>query len=339
MFVCCAKHANSMRDLLLKLDGSHDVDELSRDKDHAAFLKVLDDLGYLTRRDPPPAMDGKSRLTWLAHAGLVYESRGKRIAIDPSAYPRGEPTRWAVNPVNLGDLNPLDAVLITHGDNDHFSPNALIRFPPKTPIVIPKAKAPKPYHVDMKRMLALSGMENVIEVEEWQELKFGDVKVVATPFRGEDWGLDLPTSTFYVTSPDLTIFANADSTSDEEAYKRLAKDYPRIDVAFLGVTGAAESYAMPPGFGYGDFYVKWIPEAKHEEWVELCNGPPQSVAAAKLLNARYAFGYAAGGAPFYTCAYSDRGTHAQFAKLLLESGGETKPLDFEVGVARSVPSA
>src|SRR5262249_1760330 len=154
---------------------------------------------------------------------------------------------------------------------------------------------PRPYQPEMRGVLSLLGFRNVIEVSEWQRLSFGEVTVIATPFRGEDWGLTLSCRTYLVHSPELTVYATADSTSTPGAYDRLASEF-RIDLALLGVTGAAEAHAMPPGFGYGDFYGRWIPAERHNEWVELCNGPVESAAAARRLRARHAFGYAAGGA-------------------------------------------
>ena len=40
-------------------------------------------------------------------------------------------------------------------------------------------------------------------------------------------------------------------------------------MALLGVTGAEESLVMPPGFGYGNFYAKWIPPERRNEWMSM----------------------------------------------------------------------
>jgi L-ascorbate metabolism protein UlaG (beta-lactamase superfamily) len=334
-FVCCPRHATMIRELVVALDGARTVADLSRDPERKALLETLGALGLLERH-APPRWDGAAQVTWLTHAAVLYEAASKRLLVDPVFFPRSSPTRVRTKAVDVRDLGPLDAVLITHGDTDHFNVPALSRLPRETPIVLPSVREKRDYHVDMRRVLSMLGFERVIPVDEWQRLAFGDVTVVATPFRGEDWGLDLPCRTYLIHSPELTIFLNADSTSTPEAYDRIASEFA-IDVAFLGVTGAAESHAMPPGFGYGDFYVKWIPREKHNEWVELSNGPRESAEAARRLRARYAVGYAAGGSEYYTLTYSDRGTHADLARLLTEAGGPTKPLDLEVGVPTRVP--
>jgi L-ascorbate metabolism protein UlaG (beta-lactamase superfamily) len=332
---CCSGHALTLRDLLPRLDGRHESSSLLSDPGAQAVLAVLNDCGMLERYTSP-GWDGTPRITWMGHAQVLYEAGGKRILVDPlPSYP-SSPTRYAVEPCDPRDLGPLDAVLLTHGDNDHMNATALCRVPRSTPVVIPSCPIEKPYQVDMRQYLRVLGFERIIELDEWQRLTLGDVTIVATPFRGEDWGLVLPCRTYLIHGSDVTIYLNADSTSTPEAYERIAQEY-RVDIAFVGVTGAAEAHAMPPGFGYGHFYATWIDPAKHNEWVALCNGPAESAEVARRLGARYAFGYAAGGAPFYTPAYSDRGSHAELARHLDAMSDGPEAIALEVGVPVNFP--
>ena len=333
---CCARHAMVVRELIPLLDGTHDVAELGNNADRRAFLQALATLGLLERHAPPPPWDGAARVTWLGHAGVLYEAHGKRILVDPVFYAISEPSRLAERPFDARDAGPIDAVLITHGDNDHLNPNTLIRLPRDTPIYVPSTPKIEPYQVDMCQLLWSIGCRRVIEVDTWERLRIGDITVVVAPFLGEDWGLTLACRTYLIHGPDLTIYLNADSTSSPDAYAKLKEEFP-IDLAFVGVTGAAETHAMPPGFGYGDFYTPWIPEERHNEWVDLCNGPRESAEAARQLGARYAFGYAAGGTSYCEVAYCDRGTHEELAKFLRESGGTTKPLELRAGQPTRVP--
>lgn len=332
-FSCCPRHHRMVADLLVGLDGSRGADELAPDDETRALLHALNDLGQLERHEPA-RWDGTPRVTWMGHAGVLYEAGGRRILVDTIAFPRSRPARSGPAPFDLRDLGALDAVLITHGDNDHFHPGLLFRLPRATPIVIPRNVDPQPYQVDMRRVLSMFGFENVVEVDEWQRLAFGDVTVLAAPFRGEDWGLTLDGRSYVVSSPELSIYLNADSTSTPEAYDRIAAEFV-IDLAFLGVTGSQESYLMPPGFGYGDFYAKWIPRERHNEWIQMTNGPRESAEVARRLRARHAFGYAAGGFADYRLMYCDRGTHAELAAHL--GAGPTRPLDLELAVPARVP--
>ncbi len=325
---CCATHAALIRDIIPKLIRGGDADTLSDNIETQRLLAILNAFAMLEGVTREPFPDGQA--TWLGHAGILYAAGGARILIDPLFQPRSNPSRRPDIPVHPGNMGEVSAVLITHGDNDHLNANSLFTIPRNTPLVIPKPDVIKPYHVDMKRMVSLLGFTDVREVAEWERLQFGEAIVVAAPFQGEDWGLEIPARTYLVSSPELTIYANADSTSTPDVYQRLAKDF-RIDLAFLGVTGASETYVSPPGFGYGDFYTPWIPRERRNEWVQLCNGPEESAEAAALLGARHAFGYAAGGASCFEVAYSDRGTHEEFAKILQQHHGHPQPLALKLG--------
>lgn len=339
-FACCPKHGRAVVEVAVALDGTRTADAIAprvNDGDHddkRAILTAMNDLGLLERHEPR-RWDNRPSVTWMGHAGVLYEAAGRRILVDTIAFPRSRPTRHATAPFDLRDLGTLDAVVITHGDNDHFHPGLLHRLPRATPVVIPATRDPQPYQVDMRRVLDLLGFERIVEVDEWQRLAFGDVTVVAAPFRGEDWGLALACRSYLIASPELTIYLNADSTSTPEAEARIAAEH-RVDVAFLGVTGAEESYVMPPGFGYGNFYSDWVPRERHNQWVRMCNGPRESAAVAMRLGARYAFGYAAGGAPGYGLMYCDRGSHAELARELRALGAATRPLDLALGVSRAL---
>jgi L-ascorbate metabolism protein UlaG (beta-lactamase superfamily) len=332
---CCARHHRMAIELAMALDGGADVTALAPDGERRALLGALDDLGLLERHEPR-RWDGDPRVTWMGHAGVLYEAGGRRVLVDTIAFPRSAPTRHATRPFDPRDLGALDAVLITHGDNDHFHPALLYRVPRHVPVVIPSCPDPRPYQVDMRAVLEAFGFERIVEVDEWQRVDLGGVTVIAAPFRGEDWGLSLPCRSYVIASEELTVYLNADSTSTPEAYARIAAEH-RVDLAFLGVTGAEESLVMPPGFGYGNFYARWIPPERRNEWMKMCNGPRDSAEVARALGARHAFGYAAGGVPFYPSAYVDRGTHEELAACLAELGAGTRPLALAVGVPTAVP--
>jgi hypothetical protein len=272
---------------------------------------------------------------------VLYEAADRRVLVDPLEHPCSVPSHWPDDPQppDLRDLGPLDAVLVTHGDNDHLNPRTLLRVAREVPVYIPAAPAPMPYQVDAAALLALLGFATVVALSPWDRVALGPaVTLASAPFRGEDWGLVLAAQSLVLAAPGLTVYLNADSTSDPAAEARVAAEFPRIDLAFLGVTGAAEAHAMPPPFGYGHLYAPWIPAEKRNEWVRLCNGPRESAAVARRLGARHAFGYAAGGARFYELAYTDRGSHAALAAALRgDREAVTAPLDLPLGRAVRVP--
>ncbi|GAA2655141.1 MBL fold metallo-hydrolase [Streptomyces aculeolatus] len=72
----------------------------------------------------PPA--GGLRLTWLGHATVLAEIDGRRVLFDPvfgercSPFSFAGPRRFHRVPLPLGELGPLDAVVISHDHYDHL---------------------------------------------------------------------------------------------------------------------------------------------------------------------------------------------------------------------------
>src|SRR6266567_2676937 len=66
------------------------------------------------------------RITWMGHATSLVEIDGVRILIDPVWDERAAPTSWAgpkrffPAPLELRDLPPLDAVIVSHDHYDHL---------------------------------------------------------------------------------------------------------------------------------------------------------------------------------------------------------------------------
>ena len=64
--------------------------------------------------------DEKTTIRWLGNAGFLINSRGTRVMIDPMLKEFDMPVLFDA-PVATSDIPELDAVLITHSDNDHYS--------------------------------------------------------------------------------------------------------------------------------------------------------------------------------------------------------------------------
>ena len=325
---CCPQHGALLRNLVPQLDGRADGRSICRTDEEQLALRMLNAFGMLDDAAPAEITDGQ--VTWLGHAGVLYAAGGARLLIDPLFQPTSRPSRRLDRPVHFRDVTGISAVLITHGDNDHLNPQTLFALPRSVPVILPRPDRAEPYQTDMHRIVSLLGFTDIREVGEWERLRFGGVTVVAAPFRGEDWGLRLAARTYLLASDEAVIFANADSTSAPEVHERLAAEF-EIDLAFLGVSGASETYCMPPGFGYGEFYAPWIPAERRNEWVQLCNGPAQAAEAAVQLVARHAFGYAAGGASYFELGYVDRGTHEELAEHLAARNEGPRPLKLAIG--------
>ncbi|MBI4814934.1 MAG: MBL fold metallo-hydrolase [Deltaproteobacteria bacterium] len=330
-----------LRDLVPLLDRGTSAGNLEsevRGEATAFALKAFDLLSALSLLEPLPAglRSGEAaepRISWLGHAAVLLESPRANLLIDPLFFAASEPeVPFLSHPrFDPRSLPPIDAVLITHGDNDHLNPSSLLHLKRTTPVVVPRSQQPAlPYQVDMRGILRVLGFEEVIELEAWDVLSLKGVEVTACPFVGEDWGLELAQSTYLVDLGGLRVFASADAARMDETYERVRALGP-VDLALMGVGGSAEAAATPRELGYGNFYKDFLPPSRHQQWLEHCAGPEEALESLRILEPRFAFGYAAGGASYIQTEVGDRGDHEELAKRLAAAGLLTKAVSLPLG--------
>jgi hypothetical protein len=142
--------------------------------------------------------------------------------------------------------------------------------------------------------------------------------------------------TYRIDAEDFALYLAADSLGTEAVARRVASLGRRIDLAFMGVSGSQETFVMPEGFGYGNFYREWIPRVRYNEWVKHCAGPKDAVRMLSVMNPRFAFGYASGGASYIRTEYSDTGDHQEMAELLRAKATtdefDARPIELPLGV-------
>lgn len=123
------------------------------------------------------------RVAWLGHAGVLIEIDGKRILTDPilsnraSPFSFAGPKRFHRPPISIEGLSAIDAVIISHNHYDHLDKATVIHLAKNnTPIYVPLGNKPQ--------LLAWDIPENLVEeLDWWQEVDLGGVKIVATPAR------------------------------------------------------------------------------------------------------------------------------------------------------------
>lgn len=336
------RFGRALAELVSRLDGRWTLGALAAASSASRvelekLLSLLDAATVLERTDgPPPGAElfeqAAPYVAWLGHAGVMLSAGGRRILIDPLYFSISEPEERWVRPTKLDPraIPPVDAVLITHGDNDHLNPNSLAFVSREVPIVVPRVRASAPpYQVDILGILDVLGFKNVVQLAPGDGVAVGDVAVTAFPFLGESWDLDLAKVTYLLEAPEVSVFVSADSAAMPETYRALAQRPRRVDLAFMGVSGCAETFVMPPGLGYGNFYEAWVPAVRRNEWVQHCAGPTTAAESVRLFEPRFAFGYAAGGASFIRTEYSDVGDHDALAREL--EGAPTQPIALPLG--------
>ncbi|MEQ9500211.1 MAG: MBL fold metallo-hydrolase [Deltaproteobacteria bacterium] len=337
-----------LRDVVARLDGRSTADQIvdTFDRRHRATAKKL--LAMMDRfalLEPAPARDGRfedvteDRVTWLGHAAVLLQTPTTNVLFDPLFFSASVPEAPHLSAPKLDprQLPRIDAVVITHPDNDHLNPNSLAMIPTDTRVIVPRTgREPPPYQVDTLGIVRVLGFTDVEELDPWVSTTVGDVVVTGVPFVGESWGLDLAKLTYLArTGGGHAVYLSADSAEMPEVYDRLAGE--GVDFAFMGVSGCAEAYVMPRDLGYGNFYEDWIPHVMRNEWVRHCAGPEQARASVARMKPRRAFGYAAGGASYIATAYSDVGSHAAFAALLeADPDLDVEAAHLEIGVPFSI---
>jgi L-ascorbate metabolism protein UlaG (beta-lactamase superfamily) len=110
-------------------------------------------------------------LTWVGHSTVLIELDGTRFLTDPLLRTRVAHLR-RVQPFNDGDLERLDAVLISHGHYDHLDVSSLRKLDPTVPVLAP---------AHLASVLRRAGRRQIVEARVGDDLRFGRVTVRATP--------------------------------------------------------------------------------------------------------------------------------------------------------------
>jgi L-ascorbate metabolism protein UlaG (beta-lactamase superfamily) len=121
---------------------------------------------------------GEFQVTWIGHASFLIQTEGLNILVDPVW------SRWlgilkrVRNPgLEIEDLPPIHAVLITHAHFDHLHLRALSRIGSGQPIVVPRG---------VGKLVRGRGFGEIIELDLWQKAQVGPLEITFTP--SKHWG-------------------------------------------------------------------------------------------------------------------------------------------------------
>ena len=164
-------------------------------------------------------------VTRVAHACVLLDFAGQRLLTDPwfserRGYYRGEPLAFTP-----ADLPELDGVLVSHGHYDHFDLAAFAAYPDHSvPLVVKRGLAAQARQ---------AGFPNVAEVDPWEQVSLGALRVTAAPARHS-----VPEVSFVIEGQGQSVFFGGD-TLRIPALDEVARRYPGIDLALLPVNGLA----------------------------------------------------------------------------------------------------
>ena len=175
----------------------------------------------------PPSSD-PATLTVLrvVHASVLLDFGVAKILTDPwfsqkggfPAYYWGEPLGIA-----LADLPPLAGVAVSHGHYDHYDVEAFAGYPDKAvPFAVKRGTGEKARG---------AGFENVRELDPWETVELGPVKVTAAPAKH-----GVPENTYVLEAGGYTVYFGADTLLIPEL-REVAERFPKIDLALLPING------------------------------------------------------------------------------------------------------
>jgi L-ascorbate metabolism protein UlaG (beta-lactamase superfamily) len=183
-------------------------------------------------------------LRWLGMAGFLINSRGTTIMVDPLLRGFDMPIMIEM-PVPAGDVPRLDAVLVTHADNDHYS----------VPTCRDLAGVTGAFH-STRYVAGLMADEGLPAHghDIGDDFEIDGVRVTVTP-ADHAWQNDSPGAStrtfrpedacgFWITTPDGTVWAPGDSRLIPEHHLRMpAPDALLFDFSdsewHFGLAGAA----------------------------------------------------------------------------------------------------
>lgn len=213
-----------------------------------------------------PAESGL-RLTWLGHSSVLVELDGHRVLTDPHWSARASPSTWVgprrfhPPPLALGDVPPLDAVVISHDHYDHLDMETVQALAGRTQrFVVPLGVGA---HLERWGIPAAQ----VVELEWWQaEVLPSGLQLVATPaqhFSGR------------VSQNNPTLWASW----------ALVGEHHRVFFSGdTGLTPAFEEVARR----YGPFDVSMLEVGQYDErWGAIHLGPRGALEAHRMLAARW----------------------------------------------------
>ena len=212
---------------------------------------------------PPPS---GLRVTWFGHSSTLVEIDGFRVLTDPiwseRASPLGwvGPQRWYAPPLALGDLPPIDAVVISHDHYDHLDYATLAAMKDwNTTFIVP---------LGVGEHLASWGVpdSHIVELDWWEHAQVRGLEIVATPARHASGrtGID----------KDATLWAG------------YALVGPQHRVYYSGDTGLFPAM-KDIGARLGPFDLTMIEVGQyHGAWPDWHIGPEQAVLAHRMVRGR-----------------------------------------------------
>lgn len=187
----------------------------------------------------PPRSSEALRITFVNHSTFLLQLNGINILTDPIWSERASPVQWAgprrfrAPGIPITHLPPIDLVLLSHDHYDHMDLPTLRR--------LAREHRPTIYTgLRNKRKLARHGINNVVEMDWWQE----------APARSDTWVTAVPAQHFSgrgLTDRDKSLWCGFVVQTEEHSIyfagdtgagphiEQIADRFPDLDLSILPI--------------------------------------------------------------------------------------------------------
>ncbi len=166
-------------------------------------------------------------VSYIGHATLLVELAEVRVLTDPALRRRIGPIRRRAPAPRVEELEPLDALVVSHAHHDHLDPRSLRLLARDCPVIVPRGCG---------GILRHRGMREVIEVDAGDRIAVGSIFVEALPAvhdgRRYPLGHQRPALGYLLEGPSRVYFAG-----DTDLFPEMGELAGRVDVAALPVWG------------------------------------------------------------------------------------------------------
>jgi L-ascorbate metabolism protein UlaG (beta-lactamase superfamily) len=205
-------------------------------------------LGFVT---PSVPNDGSALLgrgphfTWVGHATFAFKLGQALVVTDPLWSESLGPTvrRLAPPGIALANLPKVDVVTVSHSHFDHLDLPSLKALGRAPTFVVPR---------DVAEVLQDAGIPNVVELDWWQSVTVGDVKITLVP--AQHWSMRMPWDKnnrlwggFIYESSAGTAYHAGDTAFSERTFSAIRERFPDgIDWAMFPIGAYDPDWFMKP---------------------------------------------------------------------------------------------
>jgi L-ascorbate metabolism protein UlaG (beta-lactamase superfamily) len=188
------------------------------------------------RTNTPVSKDARLAVLWIGHSTALVQLDDKVILTDPVFTSTvGQVEKRLVEPgLDVKDLPPVDAVLVSHLHFDHLSLGSLGMIEPKVKTLL----MPSGGTAYLTGRFAFPSYE----LRTWQAWEKDDLRVTAVPVShaGGRYGVDAPwmprSFTGYVVEyHGLKVYFGGDTAYDQACFVAVGERFPNLDLALLPI--------------------------------------------------------------------------------------------------------